>query len=69
TDFKFTDQERKNATVRFMTPNGQSLLESLVNEGSSKAANDPETVFKVKLREDELKSTQSAPSKQGETTS
>jgi len=52
-----------------MTPNGQSLLESLVNEGSSKAANDPETVFKVKLREDELKSTQSAPSKQGETTS
>jgi hypothetical protein len=36
-----------------MTPNAQSLLESLTNEGSSNAATDPETVFKVKLREDD----------------
>ena len=40
-----------------------------VAEIESAAPVPPETVFKVKLREDELKSTQSAPSKQGETTS
>ena len=53
TDFKFTDQERKNATVRFMTVNTSELLDALVTEGSINAASDPEMVFKVKLREDD----------------
>ena len=53
TDFKFTDVERKSATVRFMTPNAQTLHEALTAEGSQSAATDPESVFKVKLREDD----------------
>jgi hypothetical protein len=71
TDFKFTDLERKSASVRFMTPNAQTLFEALTSEGSSLAATDPESVFKVKLREDDqgtsMKVSSSAPVKQSET--
>jgi hypothetical protein len=54
-----------------MTPNAHSLLESLANEGSQHAATDPDSAFKVKLKEDEissaLKPSISAPVKQSET--
>jgi hypothetical protein len=54
-----------------MTPNAHSLLESLANEGSQHAATDPDSAFKVKLKEDEissaLKPSTSAPVKQSET--
>ena len=53
TDFKFTDVERKSATVRFMSPNAKALHEALIAEGSQSAGTDPESVFKVKLREDD----------------
>jgi hypothetical protein len=53
-----------------MTPNAPSLLESLTNEGSQHAATDPDSAFKVKLKEDEistgLKPNVSAPVKQSE---
>jgi hypothetical protein len=53
TDFKFTDVDRKQATVRFTALNPEALLEALKLEGNKES----DMKFTVKLKEEETKGT------------